>query len=228
MSADDRLTPEERKAREKARSAEYRARPEVKARDKARQAESRARPKVKERYKAWHAEYYARPENKARVKAQMAEYYARPEVKAAKTVYQGEYRARPEVKERLKSQEAQYYARPEVKERIKARSALYRARPENRLRSRAMRYGLSVQALQVLLAAGCAAAIDGGGERCGGSLHIDHDHRCCNRSGRSCGKCVRAALCTNHNLGLGTYEADSLWAPKYLARYQANQEGGRS
>lgn len=33
--------------------------------------------------------------------------------------------------------------------------------------------------------------------------HIDHDHACCPQSARSCGACVRGALCHNCNLMLG-------------------------
>jgi len=78
-----------------------------------------------------------------------------------------------------------------------------------------------------LLAAGCVAATIANASRCAGSLEIDHDHRCCDRDG-SCGKCVRGALCLKHNKVLGGYELSISWAGKYLARHQANQEGGRS
>lgn len=43
------------------------------------------------------------------------------------------------------------------------------------------------------------------------ALAVDHDHSCCPREGRrgaTCGQCVRGLLCTNCNVGLGTFDED--------------------
>ena len=40
-------------------------------------------------------------------------------------------------------------------------------------------------------------------------LEIDHDHRCCPTGKRSCGRCIRAVLCSKHNMALGQF-ADSI------------------
>ena len=69
----------------------------------------------------------------------------------------------------------------------------------SRLKFRAWNYGLTVDTLSALLEGGCAA--------CGSTdrLHIDHDHACCptGSSPRSCGECVRGALCHGCNTALG-------------------------
>ena len=56
---------------------------------------------------------------------------------------------------------------------------------------------------QMLKAQGGVCAICGGtSER---RLHVDHDHSCCPRSKSSCGRCVRALLCSACNTGLGHF-----------------------
>lgn len=59
------------------------------------------------------------------------------------------------------------------------------------------RFNLSPVQLQFLYQRGCGV--------CGQAtrLHIDHDHSCCPDRGQSCGKCVRGALCSNCNTGIG-------------------------
>ncbi len=195
MSADNRLTPEERKARKNAYSREYYARPEVKAR-------------INARGKAYKFK---------------VGYNARPEVKAQSRLRMAKHRARPQVKARLNEQTREYRRRPE----IKARDREKRAQVESKTRARAWKYGITVEAVEALLAAGCMAAVLSPSNRCAGRMNIDHDHGCCNRDG-SCGRCVRGALCQKHNTALARYESSLSWASKYLARHQAKQEGGRS
>ena len=75
---------------------------------------------------------------------------------------------------------------------------------------RATQYGISVERLEELLAAGCFVPSCRSLER----LRIDHDHGCCPGK-KSCGNCVRGALCHRHNIYLGFLEADwsfAIWA----------------
>ncbi len=37
-------------------------------------------------------------------------------------------------------------------------------------------------------------------------IHVDHDHACCRRKNRSCGKCLRGLLCHTCNIALGHIE----------------------
>ena len=85
---------------------------------------------------------------------------------------------------------------------------------------RAKRYHLTLEAMNLMLARGCAAK--GYGE-CEGGLEIDHDHTCCTRTSSSCGKCVRKALCRKHNLALGRIESNPKftdWALTYIAEHK--------
>lgn len=63
--------------------------------------------------------------------------------------------------------------------------------------SYARKYTLAPHLYRDMINAGCMI--------CGeySRMCIDHDHGCCDRSGRSCGKCVRGALCGNCNNMLG-------------------------
>jgi len=81
-------------------------------------------------------------------------------------------------------------------------------------RHRATKYGLTIEKLRAILELGCYAPncnIVGTGKN---GLHIDHDHSCC-PGRKSCGLCVRGALCSFHNVYLGYLERDwsfAVWA----------------
>lgn len=64
------------------------------------------------------------------------------------------------------------------------------------------RFNLSVVQLDMILARGCQVCSSGR------RIHVDHDHSCCSRSGESCGKCVRGALCSNCNTAIGLFGDD--------------------
>jgi|ERR1039458_450485 hypothetical protein len=55
-------------------------------------------------------------------------------------------------------------------------------------------------------------------------LQVDHDHACCNKNAKSCGKCLRGLLCNECNMTLSYIEK---WigekmnsASTYLKKYQ--------
>lgn len=53
-------------------------------------------------------------------------------------------------------------------------------------------------------------------------LAVDHDHACCPEKGRSCGKCIRALLCSNCNNAIGKMQDDPgrlMAAAAYLLRF---------
>ena len=83
----------------------------------------------------------------------------------------------------------------------------YELDPNFQEKQKANRYGLTVAAMRNLFEAGCYAP--GCTRRY--DLQIDHDHSCCPGQ-KSCGKCVRGALCKRHNLYLGFIETDYLFA----------------
>lgn len=73
-----------------------------------------------------------------------------------------------------------------------------------------LRYSLTVEEYEALLdSQGGVCAICGGVNRSGHRLAVDHDHACCPGK-TSCGRCVRALLCSNCNLGLGKFRDDPL------------------
>lgn len=65
------------------------------------------------------------------------------------------------------------------------------------------KFGITVERYWELINAGCqicGAMKSSDGKR----LAIDHDHACC-PGGRSCGKCVRGALCKTCNTGIALF-----------------------
>lgn len=85
-----------------------------------------------------------------------------------------------------------------------------------RLREVKLQYSLTADEYETLEAAGCGI--------CGShdNLVVDHNHQCCPERKKSCGKCVRAMLCSNHNilLGMASDDVDILRkAIEYLERY---------
>lgn len=74
-------------------------------------------------------------------------------------------------------------------------------------------YAISAERLSELISEGC--------DLCGDDtrLFIDHDHACC-PGAKSCGKCVRGAICQHCNTGLGYFRDDPrilMAAIKYLS-----------
>lgn len=108
--------------------------------------------------------------------------------------------------QRNRTERPSYSADPERRAKKAARMKAARAADPDgsRLKFRAWNYGLTVEAVKALLEAGCAA--------CGSTenLHVDRDHRCCptGSSPRSCGRCVRGALCNGCNTALGLLGED--------------------
>lgn len=72
-------------------------------------------------------------------------------------------------------------------------------------------YGITVTDIEALLVrqgGGCAicSTPEPGGRW--NTWHVDHDHGCCPRGRKTCGKCVRGLLCQNCNLLLGHAKND--------------------
>lgn len=127
----------------------------------------------------------------------------------------------------LENREARltYAADPDRRALKAKRMKEARARdPEgSRLKFRAWNYGLTVERVRELLDAGCAV--------CGSdeNLHIDHDHSCCpvGSSPRSCGRCVRGAMCNGCNTALGLLKEDPVRIAALLAHTQKQASGGK-
>jgi len=84
---------------------------------------------------------------------------------------------------------------------------LEREGPEgDRFRGIKYRHGITREQYEEMYAAqGGICAV----EACDGeATHIDHDHSCCPRRGKGCGKCVRGLLCPGCNHALGSAQDD--------------------
>lgn len=92
------------------------------------------------------------------------------------------------------------YGSPEARERTK----------RNRLRDRCKMFGITVEQYEAMYEkqGGKCAMCAKTEEENGRLLAIDHDHSCCPDKLSSCGKCVRALLCSTCNTALGFYEAE--------------------
>ena len=99
--------------------------------------------------------------------------------------------------------------RIENKEKIKTGLKTYYDNNRQKLidNLRKKRFKLSDERFREILDAGCYAPGCDSRKR----LVIDHDHDCC-PLGRSCGNCVRGALCNRHNVHLGYLEKDPVFA----------------
>ena len=107
--------------------------------------------------------------------------------------------------------------------RLYRRDHPHRGSPESRKKSnrkyRIASYGLTQELFDLLL--------DSQRNACGmchqpfekGQLiHVDHDHSCCQRKNRSCGKCIRGLLCHACNIALGHIEHRYAMARTFLDR----------
>ena len=67
---------------------------------------------------------------------------------------------------------------------------------QNKVGQMRRNYNLTPTQYQELIANGCEVC------RSMDNLHIDHDHRCCPGQ-KTCGRCIRGVLCSNHNRAIG-------------------------
>jgi hypothetical protein len=97
-----------------------------------------------------------------------------------------------------------------------------RCRANDRLSRVKRTYGLTSEAHAELVSKGCS--ICGGFNSDGTHLSIDHDHACCPGK-KSCGECVRGALCDVHNMALGLFKDNIQHLRGAIAYLQGNSLG---
>jgi Recombination endonuclease VII len=114
---------------------------------------------------------------------------------------------------------------PEVMERQREYSRTHPRRESKESRKKSNRkyrissYGLTQEQFDLILAAqnhACAMCREPFED--GQLVHVDHDHACCQRKNRSCGKCIRGFLCHTCNIALGHIERRYEMARAYLDR----------
>ena len=178
-------------------------------------------------------------ESRARRLAAKARHRARPGVKEKEREQRKVYLARPENAERRYLQQlarkGKLHLSVPFKDRQSARDqhndeinklaallpglALTKRQLSSKLSSVKSRFNITSAQYFQLLSGGCWAGAIGFADECYGLLCIDHNHGCCNQSGRSCGKCIRGVLCSWHNGRLGAYEKHQVWINPYLNGY---------
>jgi hypothetical protein len=107
--------------------------------------------------------------------------------------------------------------------RLYNRDHPHRESPESRKKSnrkyRISSYGLTQEQFDCLLNAqkhNCGMCHEPFED--GQLIRVDHDHACCRRENRSCGRCVRGLLCHTCNIALGHIERRYAMARDYLDR----------
>lgn len=98
----------------------------------------------------------------------------------------------------------------------------YRHRDRDRFNAQARgynikrRYGLTAEQYREFIKDGC--------EVCGSfvGLAVDHDHACCPDGSKTCGKCLRGALCRRHNWAVANLN-DSAEEAERIAEYLRKQ-----
>ena len=105
--------------------------------------------------------------------------------------------------------------------RLYNRDHPHRESPESRKKSnrkyRISSYGLTQEMFDLLLEEqqnACGMCHEPFEER--QLIHVDHDHACCQRKNRSCGRCIRGLLCHTCNIALGYIERRYAMARTYL------------
>ncbi len=87
---------------------------------------------------------------------------------------------------------------------------------KNKSKRRNQRYGLADDEYEAMWEAqGRSCALCGATS---GKFVVDHDHRCCPSSDKTCGQCVRGILCHACNIQLSLLERVSVWTVlRYLS-----------